>query len=83
MNNNIPFIKKMDFNALSRFLSDPEIRPAGFTFSTVNAQHTTFFDQFTGSEMQSYRDKLAEKRDEYKRKLMAGEKVDDIERRLG
>ena len=69
----------LDFNALNRFISDPAIRPASFSFSTVNAHYTSFFRQFNDSEMQRYHDKMGEKRNGYKWKLMTGEPIDDIE----
>ncbi len=79
---NVILTPPLDYDALGTFLSDPAIRPAGFSFGVVNAHYTNFFSQFNDSEMQTYQDKMREKRNEYKRKLMAGEAVDDIERRL-
>ena len=79
---NLILTPPLDYDALGMFLSDPAIRPSGFSFSVVNAHYTNFFSQFNDSEIQLYRNKMRERRNEYKRKLMAGEAVDEIERRL-
>lgn len=79
---NIVLAPPFHFDKINEFIYETDVKPAGIKFNYVNKNFTTFFNQFSSAQMESFKYSRINNLESFHSKLVRGEEPNAVEKNM-